>query len=114
MHEFPKADVLAKQQERKVHYEHEDAILAWYDNLDIGKKRQGITVHQVYRDALNSGFSTGGLMSKGEEMKITDVLRSVLGFRRERVMVMSHRQTRWIDPKVEFNIEELVPIDDDF
>lgn len=103
VYEFPKDKVTEMQNMRKVHYEHEDLIISWYYNkLKDFEKAQGITVHQVYRDALNGGFNNK-MLNKGDEMKIAQVIKNVLGLTRVQVMINKHRSYKWVDPEIKFD-----------
>lgn len=105
VYEFPNQDVLEEQNARRVHYEHEDEIVFWYDSLSDEKKGYGITVQQVYRDAMNGSFSSK-MLNKSDEMRISDVLKNVLRLDKKRARVNSVRLWRWYHPLIK-EIEEI-------
>ncbi len=95
VYEFPQEEVMAAQKERRIHYEHEDVIVTWYHELLTDDQReQGITVNQVYRDAMNGSFPSK-LMGKYDEMKIADVLRNILDLQNKQIMIRGIRTRRW-------------------
>lgn len=109
VYDFPKQDVIDAQNERRVHYEHEDAIVSWYHSkLSINQKIEGIVVTQVYRDAMNGGF-VSKMLNKFDEMKIADVLKNTLNLERRRIMVSNARTWRWFDKTI--TLEQMTPLD---
>lgn len=95
VHEFPKEETLAHQDARRVTDANQDIIVSWYfEKLTPMDRNRGVTVHQVYQHALNGGFSTRS-MDKYTEMRITDVLKGVLGLERVRTRLGGAQVTVW-------------------
>lgn len=101
-YEFPVDDIAAAQQERRIHDPNEERIMNWYFNiLSKTQRNEGITVAQVYQDALNGGFMSKPI-TRAEEMSIADVLKSSLMLERKRAMIAYVRVWRWYPtPKTE-------------
>ena len=99
IYEFPREETLEMQNLRRIHDPNSELICDWYANkLNHSQRLEGITLQQVYRDALNGGFSGKGPMDRRDEMSITDVLRSDLKLERRRLMDGKSKITRWVDP----------------
>lgn len=93
--EFPKNEMLEAQNARRIHYENTEQIVEWfYNKLSSAERDEGIHVHQVYRDCLNSGFSSKPL-DRYTEMKIAGVLKDVLKLDRKRTMINNARSWKW-------------------
>lgn len=95
--EFPVDEMLEAQNQRKIHDPNADAIEEWYMHLELEEKKNGITLHQVYRGALNGNFSSK--MSRADEMAIASVLRDHLRFDKRQNMMNGIRATRWYEPE---------------
>jgi predicted P-loop ATPase len=97
IYEFPKEETLAAQAARRIHDENEDVIADWYFNkLTEVQRLDGITTHQVYRDAICGGYVNKPI-DRWQEMKISDVLKTHLQLKVERVMRNGLRANRWFD-----------------
>lgn len=108
VHEFPKQALLDSQNARRVHYEHEDAIVDWYyEKLSEVARSEGVTIHQVYRDALNGGF-VSKMHNKFDEMKIAGVLKDILKLKRKRIKNKKIRAWRWYDESIEITEDQEV------
>jgi hypothetical protein len=86
-------------------------IANWYFN-DLKKttRQEGITAHQVYKDAVCGGYANKP-MSKFDEMTIVDTLKNVLKLDNDRRMINGVRSTRWYNPDEVENHGLLVPAD---
>lgn len=77
--EFPEEQTFEMQSARRVHSPNEDLIAHWYFNkLKDEEREEGISIHQVYRDAVMGGSSFAKSLTRYEEMEIADVLRNHL------------------------------------
>lgn len=110
IYEFPKEQTKAEQNARRIQDENADLIYDWYYNKLLQADREnGITVHQVFRDAIHGGFNSGKPLDKYYEMKITDVLKTVLMLEKKRSMLEGKQTNKWFNPKQELKME---PIDE--
>ncbi len=93
--DFPLEETMAMQSSRRIHSPNQDLVTDWYFNkLREDDRDNGITVHQVYRDALHGGMAMKSL-SKFEEMEIADVLKNYLKLSKEQKMINGIRSMRW-------------------
>lgn len=105
VYEFPEEETVAQQQQRRIHDANEDLISDWYWNkLTILQRKEGITIHQVYRDVLCGGFPTRSI-NKHEEMSISSTLKDAMRLEKRQVMRDYVRIVRWYNPKEE--VDEL-------
>lgn len=95
VHEFPKEATEAAQNARRVGDPNEDRVVDWYFNDQFINTSDGITIQQVYAQALN-GF---GSMKKYDEMAISDILKRVLKLEKKRKMVGGVQMWRWFPPE---------------
>lgn len=93
-YEFPE-EVYEEQAKRQVTDPNRDRVIEWYENYDEGKKRQGVTPHQVHVEAL--GMFSGSKFTKMDAISITNILRSI-GLEQRRVRVGKDRIYRWFEP----------------
>lgn len=106
VYEFPKEETIAAQDARRIRDPNADLIADWYYNtLSVANRNEGITIFQVYRDALCKGYPTK-IMSKWEEMSIADVLKTHLKLIKKNSMRDSVRAIRWFNQKNESLVEE--------
>lgn len=115
IYEFPREETLAAQSARRIHDENTDLIADWYYNkLDDANRDKGITIHMVYRDALSGGFVNRPL-DRYNEMKISEVLKS-LGLIRRREMVEGYRAWRWFhkDAPITSELNRELTVDENF
>lgn len=106
IYEFPEQDTLDAQDARRISDPNAEPIAHWYFNkLSIADREAGITIYQVYRDAVNSGNVYSRPINKYEEMQIADVLKRTLGLIKKREMNDSVRQWKWYNPHPETSIE---------
>ncbi len=115
IYEFPKEETLAMQSSRRIHDENTDLIADWYYNkLSDPDRDKGITIHMVYRDALNGGFNTRPL-DRYNEMKIAEVLK-LLGLTKRRAMTEGYRMWRWFakDAPIESELNRGDTVDEAF
>ncbi len=111
IYEFPREETEAAQNDRMIRYENEELVVNWYtEKLNDLQRFTGITIHQVYRDALNGGMSTRPL-DKYTEMRIAHVLKSALHLVGTRVMVNRVRTIRWLDPMQKDPLNEMSEIE---
>ncbi len=95
IYEFPKEETRLAQEERRIRDSNADQISDWYYNKLSDKQRdEGITLFQVYRDAIHNGYVTKPL-DKYNEMSISDVLKSVVKLTKERRMAGGARLYKW-------------------
>jgi predicted P-loop ATPase len=101
IYEFPEKEILEAQQERRIRDPNEGLIANWYYN-DITKETRdaGITVFQVYRDALHGKYPSK-TMNKYEEMSICYVLKDSLKLIKKQTSQNGIRQMKWYNPKEE-------------
>ncbi len=107
IYEFPKLETMAAQAARRIHDPNSEMVADWYQRLEGDKRKYGITIYQVFRDALHGGFP-GKPMNKYEEMSISSMLKEVLELEPRREMKDGVRQMRWYTkgaPKVEVKKE---------
>ncbi len=93
VHEFPLEETRQQQADRRLTDPNEDVIMDWYATLLPQDKEEGITVDQVAKNALHSGFS--GPTTRIEQMSIAGVLRESLNLVQKQVMVNGIRRRRW-------------------
>jgi primase-polymerase (primpol)-like protein len=108
IYEFPKEETLAEQNARRVHDPNTDLIAEWYGIIPKETREAGITIHQVFRDALHNGFASKP-MTKYEEMAIAGIL-DTMGLVSRRAMKDGVRVTRYfpmMTNKMEFSKEIL-------
>ncbi len=106
VYEFPQAETLAAQAARRIHDQNADLVADWYyESLNDENREQGITIHQVYKQAMNGGFSTK-IMSKYDEMNIADILKSHLKLINRQTMRNGVRASRWYMEGQKVEVEE--------
>lgn len=107
--EFPEEDTARNQNDRRIHDPNQDLICDWYVNkLSQNAKSEGITVYQVYRDAICSGF-VGKPLDRWMEMSIGDTLRNALRLEKRRKMVNDIQSMRWFQKgakEMDFGVEQ--------
>lgn len=109
LYEFPKEDMIREQSARMIHDPNEDVISEWYHKeVRIQEKEAGITVHEVYTQALHRGFVQKPL-DRYTEMMICQVLKNTLGLVRRRTMTNNSRAWRWF-PSVMSTPSEMATI----
>lgn len=110
-YEFPESETLAAQKQRRVSDPNADLVGSWYwDKLNEAERAKGITIHMVWRDALNGGFPSKPL-DRANQMWIADILKD-LNLVRRREMKKGFRAMRWYDKDApiesEFNREQTI------
>ncbi len=96
LHEFPEEETFAMQNARRINSPNADLIADWYCNkLKPSDREFGITIYQVYRDALHGGMPSKTL-GRFDEMEIADVLKNGLRLIKERKMQGGVQSTRWM------------------
>lgn len=111
VYEFPKEEMLAAQEQRRIHDANTDLIADWYFNtLTDSQRNAGITVQQVFKDALHGGFA-GKPLTKYDEMTIGAVLKDALKLTKDRVNSGGTRCTKWFNPSGK-TIEQEVEVED--
>lgn len=116
--EFPEEQMIEAQSARRVHSPNQDLIAHWYFNeLKDEQREEGITVHQVYRDAIMGGSTFARSLSRYEEMEIADVLRNHVRLEKRRKRADGVQSMRWFvteksmktsEKMVENNLDRLV------
>jgi len=93
VHEFPEEETAKQQEARRISDPNEDRITEWYYNDPFNNRKQvdGITIQQVYQEAL----SQFGSMKKFEEMAIADILKNKLKLKKDRRTIDGFQRTRW-------------------
>jgi len=106
IYEFPD-EIFKIQKERQIRDPNEDLIRNWYfGKLTVSQRQEGITVFQVYRDALHGSFPSKP-MNKYDEMSIAGVLKDAMNLTKNRDQVNGIRVTRWYNPEeTKITIEE--------
>lgn len=108
--EFPEEETVAMQSARRIHSPSQDLIAHWYFNkLTDSDREQGITVYQVYRDAINGGMVSKAL-SKYDEMDIADVLKNSLKLNKRRKSVDGIQSMRWFIDENSMKSAEPLPL----
>jgi hypothetical protein len=96
VYEFPKEETLVAQDARRVLDANQDMIIAWYyEKLTAQDRNNGVTIYQVYRDAINNGYP-GKPLDKYNEMRISEVLRNTLHLNRERKRIGGAFTSVWM------------------
>lgn len=109
-YEFPEEETLAAQSSRRIHSPSQDLIAHWYFNKLTDEDREaGITVFQVYRDALNGGM-VHKTLSRYDEMEIADVLKSTLKLEKKRRMMDGIQAMRWFMNEKSMKSAEPLPL----
>lgn len=86
VYEFPD-DALEEQQiMRRIKDPNIDVIVNWYWSLATSRRKDGISVADVYINALHNGFMTKPI-SRNDEMSISDVLRTWLRLDPQRIRI---------------------------
>jgi predicted P-loop ATPase len=94
VHEFPD-EINASQDARRISDPNADMIVDWFFNkLTQAQRDDGITIYQVYRDAIHNGYVSKS-MNKTDEMTIADTLKRILRLDSRRVMKSGARTTKW-------------------
>jgi hypothetical protein len=107
VYEFPLEETRAAQAERRIADPNADAITDWYfEKLTEDERHEGITVDQVAKQVLHSGFA--GPISRIEQMSIGSVLRETLNLERKNVMVNGVRRYKYFPPKKKDPLEGLL------
>lgn len=98
-YEFPEEATRLMQEARRISDPNEDKIADWYYNDQFMReaRSEGITIQQVYTQALNGM----GSMKKYDEMTIADVLKRVLRLEKKRKSVNNVQQWRWYPIEIE-------------
>lgn len=95
VYEFPEEETRAAQASRRIHDPNEDIIAHWYFNtLSETDRDNGITIHQVYKHAINGGMNNKPL-DKYTEMAIASVLRDSVRLEKERRTIDGTQAVRW-------------------
>jgi putative DNA primase/helicase len=96
-YEFPGDETQKAQEARRIKDPNSDLVVDWYWNECTEDQRlNGITVHQVYKEALHANFPSRPL-NRYEEMGIADMLKSALKLTKRRVMIDGRQMMRWFD-----------------
>lgn len=108
IYEFPEALTALEQHKRRISDPNLEAVEDWYNTkLTPSQRGAGITIFQVYRDAMHAGWSTKP-MTKYEEMSIADILKNFLHLERKQVMKEGKRMVKWFN-NYDAQVEEPVP-----
>lgn len=117
-YEFPKEETLAMQNTRIISNPNESIVADWYAKLTDSEKKEGITILQVAKDALDKKSTPGYMMKKFEEMDIGSILKNHLKLIKKRIMQNGYRAIRWYPEGVEvpddMEVEELKEKKDNF
>lgn len=107
IYEFPKEETLEAQNLRRIGDPNTELIADWYWNiLTDDQRRVGITIDQVFRQALHGGFS-GKPKTKYEEMSIAIILKDYIRLTKRQSMVNGIRTSRWfVNPLYDYSNEE--------
>jgi predicted P-loop ATPase len=106
VYDFPKAEMIEAQSSRRIHDPNNELVSDWYFNkLSFEQRKDGITIQQVYRDAIYAGF-TAKPIDRYNEMSIADVLKNHLKLEKRRKMINAVQSTRWFDPKIKEDDED--------
>lgn len=93
IYEFPAEETLRQQQMRRVSDPNQDVITEWYFSIDYERQKRGISIHNVFKEALRGGVNRS--MNKYEEMSIAVVLKEHLKLVRKHRMVSGVRMPLW-------------------
>lgn len=91
--DFPEAEMKSQQAQRRILDPNTDVLTNWYVGLTPSRRREGVTVVDAYREALNGGFN--GPMTRQVEIGIADVFRTSIFLEKKTGMVGGMRITRW-------------------
>lgn len=106
IYEFPKEETLSMQEERRIYDPSMEIIVNWYFNdLEDSAKEKGITTHEVFKTAINGGWS-GKPMNTYEMMMISSILKDVLKLEKRREMQNGVRLNKWFPSKKTESMEE--------
>lgn len=98
IYEFPKEATEEQQAKRRVSDPNAEIIADWYFTVLTDEQREaGITVHQVFSQALGNIYNNKKEMSKWQEMAISDVLKSFLKLEKRQNSRFGIRMTRWYE-----------------
>ncbi len=107
--EFPEEEMQKEQDLRRIHDPWEDIIIEWYYELSDSDKQNGISIQDVYEQAVHRGSSNIKPMARYEEMNIADVLRRVLKLEKRRSMLSGQRTNRYFligSPEITMEVEK--------
>ena len=108
-YEFPDDITAEMQKSRRIRNPNEDLIADWYFNrLKPLDRQEGITVYQVYRDALHGGM-VGKPMDKNMEMQISSVLKEFMNLTKDRKSINGQQLTRWFQSEASMQVAEPLP-----
>lgn len=107
IYEFPEEETMREQNTRRISDPNAELVVDWYFNkLSQAQREEGITIHQVYRDALHGGFVSRTL-DKYTEMIIANTLKDVLFLDKKQTMKNGIRLMRWyLNENMKLNIGE--------
>lgn len=101
VYEFPEKETTEIQDARRIKDPNAELVSNWYWNVIDAKTRlDGITIHQVYRDALNNHYPTRP-MTKWDEMSIADILKNHLKLLKKPTNRGKVRAIHWFNPDEE-------------
>ena len=99
VYEMPEEETKFEQMKRRISDPNSDLVSHWYANtLSSAAKENGITIYQVYKEAMNNNFVSKPL-DKYTEMSIAGILKDTLCLIRKRKMVDGVNSWRWFDDK---------------
>lgn len=106
--EFPEEETKRNQEQRRIHDPNTDLVCDWYMNkLTESDRNEGITVFQVYKDAIHGGFVNKAL-DKWMEMSISDILKTALKLDKRRKSFAGIQSNRWFPkdaPEIMLTVE---------
>lgn len=109
VHEFPEDELEAAQTERRIKDPNIDVIINWYWNQTPSRRLEGMSITDIYIEALHSGFMTKPI-SRNDEMSIGDVLRTWLRLEPRQTMLNGQRARRYFaTPATDKLAPELTP-----
>lgn len=94
VYEFPEDELEEQQIARRIKDPNIDVIVNWYWSQPPSWRENGVSVSDIYINALHSGFMTKP-MTRNDEMGIADVLRTWLQLEPQRIKTNGIRSYRY-------------------
>lgn len=108
-HEFPQEELEEQQTMRRIKDPNIDVIVNWYWMQSAYSRETGISVAEIYIQALHGGFMTKPI-TRNDEMSISDVLKTWLRLEARRVMNAGMRSYRYFPTEGTVKLEpEVMP-----
>lgn len=95
MYEFPDSELVGLQKSRLLIEGHEEALISWYANLSEERRKEGLTVLEIYNEVWLAGAPLGRDMPGYKAKKIGGLLREVLALEKTQKQVHGDRNMRW-------------------